>query len=65
MFRQTRRGMLEALKDLDGSFETLNFAEHPFVQEPGACPVFQRLGAAFGRRLILEVGEYQGAALDG
>ena len=32
--------MMEALKDLDGAFETLNFAEHPLFKNPAMAPYF-------------------------
>ena len=32
--------MMEALKDLDGAFETLNFADHPLFKNPALAPYF-------------------------
>ena len=40
MFRRTQARMMEALKDLDGAFETLNFAEHPLFKNPALAPYF-------------------------
>ena len=44
--------MMEAAKDLDmdGAFETLNFADHPLFKNPAMAPVFQRLGKALRGR---------------